>query len=363
MSDGHRFLSDKEVPHYQYVDCLRAVAIILVLVVHSNVLSNGPEFFFIGQRGVQLFYIVSAFTLLMSLQERSGERRGIFNYFLRRYFRVAPLFYFALIGNLIYRNLYGLPPFSISEILLGVALLHGLSPELINTIVIGGWSVAVEFTFYLFLPFIFKYITSLKKSIYFLFFCIFVCWWVSYKLKDSHPLYSEYFTFMWFVIQFPVFLMGVVSVFLMKNLKKLSADYQTKKISFIIVVLSCLIFLNIKTKNETLYESSLCLMFFVVGISLHGWTFFVNKHMAFVGKISYSMYLLHFFVIIAFEKILVRFGFDFHPESTIYRYLWFTFVFVVVFLVSVPLSYWSWKYIETPFISMGRRIIKSFEVA
>ena len=65
---------------FDYVDSLRGSAILLVLTVHCVLASDGPMYFLIGQRGVQLFYIVSAYTLFLSLIERRTEKNFILNY-------------------------------------------------------------------------------------------------------------------------------------------------------------------------------------------------------------------------------------------------------------------------------------------
>ena len=65
---------------------------------------------FTGQRGVQLFYMISAFTLYLSLDGRRTEQHPWTNYFLRRFFRIAPLFYLVIVANVLLR--YIAPAFS-----------------------------------------------------------------------------------------------------------------------------------------------------------------------------------------------------------------------------------------------------------
>ena len=89
-----------DIVHYQYLDALRGIAALLVLSVHMSMLSvllNGRGFS-IGAYGVQLFYILSALTLFLSSSKRfSSEERPIFKFFIRRFFRIAPLFYLTVI--------------------------------------------------------------------------------------------------------------------------------------------------------------------------------------------------------------------------------------------------------------------------
>jgi hypothetical protein len=49
-----------------------------------------------GQRGVALFFIVSAFTLFLNYDNRKEERHPTRNFFIQRFFRLAPMFHIAL---------------------------------------------------------------------------------------------------------------------------------------------------------------------------------------------------------------------------------------------------------------------------
>jgi len=95
--------SDKSeiiIEHYNYLDGLRGVAALLVLSVHLLQiinLFNGKSFSF-GAYGVQLFYILSALTLFLSSSQRfTSESKASLKFFIRRFFRIAPLFYIAVV--------------------------------------------------------------------------------------------------------------------------------------------------------------------------------------------------------------------------------------------------------------------------
>lgn len=84
-------------PHFQFVDALRGWAILAVIAFHVSVPFRGhlpgllSDLANQGSRGVQLFFIVSAFTLFHSLHTRTASEPNLWrNFFLRRFFRVAP---------------------------------------------------------------------------------------------------------------------------------------------------------------------------------------------------------------------------------------------------------------------------------
>ena len=164
---------------FEFVDALRGLAILGVIIVHSGQqISNLPSWFKSitqnGARGVQLFYIVSAFTLYYSLKYvRVSEKRLYLNFFIRRFFRIAPLFYVAIIFFL-WKDGFGprhflgdAPSITLSNILSTFFFVNGVNPYWITSIVPGGWSIAVEMTFYATLPFIFNKIKTLTQAIWF----------------------------------------------------------------------------------------------------------------------------------------------------------------------------------------------------
>ena len=121
----------------EYIDALRGWAILAVILVHvwiwtgasSDLISRLSSK---GAYGVQLFYLISAFTLLLSLNHQQGKNHSWRDYFIRRFFRIAPLFYLAIC-------LYGpmwqfVPRYWMPEgingwhILASVTFMHGWQP-------------------------------------------------------------------------------------------------------------------------------------------------------------------------------------------------------------------------------------------
>ena len=84
--------------HYDWIDSLRGYAILLVIAVHATQVCKLPEvvqtFLNQGARGVQLFFVVSAVTLMMSWRARQD---GVLAFYKRRFFRIAPMWWLAII--------------------------------------------------------------------------------------------------------------------------------------------------------------------------------------------------------------------------------------------------------------------------
>lgn len=73
-----------------------------------------------------------------------------------------------------------------------------------------------------------------------------------------------------------------------------------------------------------------------------------SKPLLFLGKISYSLYLVHIPVMMILKVLLVSFVPD-----------WL--VFILVPIVSIPISYLSYKFIELPSINFGKKMIIKLE--
>lgn len=86
---------------YNWINALRGYAILLVILIHSSQAFKVSDFSKIicdkGDLGVQLFFILSSFTLFNSYSRRKFQD-GLDvnrNFFIRRFFRIAPYYYIA----------------------------------------------------------------------------------------------------------------------------------------------------------------------------------------------------------------------------------------------------------------------------
>ena len=88
------------------VDSLRGIAVLMVVAVHTSGFKRPTSVWLLtlaqlGARGVQLFYVVSAFTLYLSYEQRKSAGGFSFRgYFIRRVSRIAPMFWLAVVLDL-----------------------------------------------------------------------------------------------------------------------------------------------------------------------------------------------------------------------------------------------------------------------
>ena len=309
-----------EVKKYGYIDSLRGLAILLVIIVHAalHFQALSPEIFFLtfkGQYGVQLFFITSALTLFLSFEQRINvDKSNTVKFFLiRRFFRIAPAFYLAILFYAIQMVSKPVSTFpnhvSLLNVVLSTFFINGFFPTSINYVPPGGWSVAIEMIFYLLIPFLFARIKSLKLAVVYFFATLvfgIACNYlgaylmVHYTNLDYAYQKTWYFYF-WLPNQLPIFMLGIILFHLLKQPIKIG-----KTAASLLVLLSCLgllgVFYGIKyfKLEDVVPEHVLVGILFsciVFAMSQARLSLLENRVTRYLGKLSFSMYLWHFFVL------------------------------------------------------------------
>lgn len=369
----------------QYIDLTRGIAILGVLAVHSeqkvaDLFHLVRSIFNYGQLGVQLFFIASAITLCLSMKER--RENSSFNFYVRRYFRIAPLYYTAIVFYFIWRIFFsyvesGLIAIHEKYSFLGVfenlLFLHGFDPRNFSFVVPGGWSIAAEMCFYAVFPLLFSMQLKMgfEKFFKFSIFMIGISFFAQFlaidvvqpRLVDAGLLKKVYvndeFGFIYCTIlnQLSVFLIGIMTFQKLQD-----ADISKYKLAFAIFLCCVSCFLLNTKEFKTGYNgfvypilSSIAFSIFLIKISVVGvFVSLPSRLLIKIGEVSFSMYLLHFFVLdlisIAYENSL--FQLVGNPEVRL----------VLLFSSLVVFTYFcariSYEFLEKPAISYGRRFIR-----
>ncbi len=362
----------EDIRRYDFIDALRGYAILLVLLVHSSqsVAPINPTLQLLmsnGARGVQLFFIASALTLCMSWQFRSKQEISpLRNFFLRRFFRIAPMFYVAIV---FYVLLYGFTPRYWAPngiewwfVPLTALFLHGFNPETITSVVPGGWSIAVEMNFYLVLPLLLHHLTTIKSSIYFFLFS--VCMYGISRLAFNHlfagvyPTNQQYlvstFIYMNFFGQLPVFAIGICTYFAFINVGSLKRVVVFGNLLFMLGIVLLMLLsssINITRLLGNYVAIGAAFALFAITLSVFPVKAIVNKVVIQLGKISFSMYLSHFAVLHFFSKFGISSFFENGDTSSILHFL-------CVVAVTASFSYILYATIEREGILLGKRIVE-----
>ena len=162
-----------------FFDFLRGWSAVLVFFHHAAILGGGPSFLSgqIGQEAVNAFMVASGFLIYFQCAtSRSYDQlqswNGMRNFYIRRFFRIAPAYYFALIAALLISTYLGQCREQIAEVLpssatsmdryyikdyLFSALIHlsfvfGMLPQYSFSTPLPDWSLGLEMQFYLIFP-------------------------------------------------------------------------------------------------------------------------------------------------------------------------------------------------------------------
>ena len=299
------------------LDFLRGWAILGVIGVHC--LQGFPSHirvidvaFGLGKFGVQLFFFVSAWTMCYMWNQRNGETQPVFKFYVRRLFRIAPLFWLAIPTYLL---INGTSPsqsapdgVGFRQVALTAFFLHGFSAGDISSIVPGGWTIAVEMLFYLLFPLIIRSIAD-RKVFYI---CIgFAIWLVNeFWFKDAATavLSAHYndgviqeFLYLNFLNQAPIFFIGCYLYFAIRA-------YMTRTelglfVLWLGVGLIARYFHHVRGADFLLVTLSLAA--FVYAAIKSGLVF---KPIEMLGQRSYAIYLIHFLVIHYLNLIALGIG-------------------------------------------------------
>lgn len=301
--------------HYDFIDALRGYAILGVIAVHTSqaapsLLGTGSKFVSQGARGVQLFFVASALTLVMSWHARHD---GALPFYLRRLFRIAPMFW---VGILFYIWFYGFGPryfapngIDETSVFLTALFLHGWHPETFTSVVPGGWSIAVEMTFYLVFPVLVLIIRGWTSAVAALLIAsvfgnlvMLLLWSFRHSVWGDVPDYLvSTLLALWFPSQLPVFIIGFLLYFVIRDFKG-RLSLMTVQImlasSFVFMAALALYPLPVRSFGISLYTAyGLCFGVFAFCLSEGAAKWLVNPFIRYLGKISFSAYLWHFAVI------------------------------------------------------------------
>jgi len=355
----------------EYITVLRAIAILAVLAVHVNLLTASGQHFnpYIqsainnGARGVQLFYLLSAFTLFLSLNKRSvTEKKPITNYFIRRFFRIAPLYYIAILYYLWQDGtgprywLGDAKSISLANITGNFLFLHGFSPYWINSVVPGGWSVAVEVLFYCLLPLLFYRIKNIQQACAFTIIALIVRLILirilfHYPLIANKELWSNYL-FLYLPNQLPIFALGVVLYFIIYDSINIKFSFK-----FLFIVSACIIAgLAIKPELFVFDAFYFGVAFLLLTYALHRYhpAILFNPVFLYLGKISYTLYLTHLAAIFLLTKFKLANVIKANNETT--TIINYVLNYGMVLIVSVFISTILYYTIEEPMQRVGKRI-------
>jgi peptidoglycan/LPS O-acetylase OafA/YrhL len=360
------------------LDFLRMLAVSLILFSHTSWIYNSHGIFsklqdMSGFMGVELFIVMSGFLIggilyKQFLHEDYTLKDGLL-FIYRRLMRIVPSYYLAIVINALIFLVFG---FSLSGIWKYFFLLQNFDSP------IGGffpesWSLPAKETGYIFAVVLLLIVSNIliKTSKKLLFFIVVISLIVlTLLLKIYYNIQSTNLDLkQWsFAVRAVVIyrmdsvLIGVLLGYFYQNFKEI---ILSKRLVFSIIgilillgLAACVLVFKFRLANAGWFWNVVLLpmisvavcMFIPFLLNLKSPSETIEKIVGFVCKISYSIYLLHYSVILFLLKYFIDTG-----KFSLWQLNIFTLSYL---LITIALSYLMYNYFEKPINEYRRKNLK-----
>ncbi|NTV06139.1 MAG: acyltransferase [Chlorobiaceae bacterium] len=341
---------------FENLDAARALAALLVVVMHVSenwarfdysthvigpFLINLSHTAHFGSLGVNLFFLISGFVIPYSVS-RSGitESKG---FLLRRFFRIYPLYLLNIpLGVMTTFWLWG-KEFSVYDGILNALMV----PNFFGRPFAEGlyWTLQVELLFYIICAVFISRADLRRISVAWVFLAVSALYFIAKKLLiPPHPIAILIF-----------YLAGVRFILLGWLIRKF---FESGKISWIdkALLLSLLVYYllfmpyqafhlmatDTDWMNSIIETLALLLFMFFLYLPVH------LHRLAYIGRISYSIYLMHPVVMYIIYRIAG------YPIGSIFAENDLVYSLILIIIITIAVSHLTWKWVEMPFQRLGR---------
>lgn len=352
--------SSKPAARYEYIDALRGIAAILVVIYHSLrayerngwpttqletfIITLCNDWLNFGKMGVAVFFIISGFVIPSSL--KSGRPKPLLVFAISRLARLYPAYWLSLLtAVLVYIWVDGVS-LSPATIIANITMLQQFLG--FENVIDVYWTLQIEIIFYVLCAGLFwaNQLGDMKKieMIAWAFLAAAVAlatvrWLSGMKLPVAVPL-ALFLMFAGYVFRDTLLNGGVGAA---ARAKRLGIGF------FVMMPLISILAYNVDMGfGERWYSYTFS---YLLAFAATTWTIFKVRGrfpiLAWCGKVSYSNYLFHYLVIVAFVHLLQASGvvpFSIAP---------FLLAIIVTSLIISGLVY---RFVEEPFIQIGRKV-------
>ena len=382
---GHRIIG---------IDTIRVIAIFMVVIFHSSlILEPLTRLSVIGQVirayrifcmplgifGVELFFVLSGY-LIGSILIKTFIKSDTFgwkeirNFLVRRWFRTLPNYWLILILNLVIYSLAGLNTFTFDQLAYFVFIQNWWTPHPI--FFSEAWSLAVEEWFYLTIPFAILVVSRImkryeKSKVIFAVFVVYATCFLALRIANQQnnpdPLYFEYGIRKIVMLRLDAIAYGVLiayaSIFHREALLKMKNRLLVVSLigsacMFLVYYAGFIPACNFYARFPVyrLFANTLLFtftpVFFCLSIPYASVVRNFRREkseqfVAFFSKISYSMYLVHFTMVLNF--VHSYFKIDFTVRNCVPYYIGY-------WVVVISLSALLYRFFERPIMDLRDRI-------
>jgi len=350
-------LTDISTARYNYLDSSRGLAALVVLLSHfqltilpqlndSSLLKSPLKFFIDGQAAILYFFILSGYVLTLSLKNKSVI--SVFDYLkfiIIRIFRIFPAYIFTLIISLIVlTSIANRPETWLSQYWNGSTGLKSLLNQAILIVRIPNdpllrlipqdWTLTIEIAVSFLLPLL-AALSSLRP----VFVLILVYFSVQFLELDA------------FVFDFSL------GIFIASHKDRMISEWKDLGYKYILMLLGfVLICADYLCPSQMKFTDLFLIHHKSWGIVILLWAIISSdkiqgilswKPLVFLGKISYSFYLLHLIILLCLTDVLFNLN---------------QILFLIVYLsITIIASSVTYRIIELPFNRFGKSLFSKKE--
>jgi peptidoglycan/LPS O-acetylase OafA/YrhL len=272
-------------------DFLRGLCAVIVAMYHMLMWSKTTTLHSWGLYGVYIFFVLSGASLVIAYRDRFARGFAASQFLLFRFARLAPLFLLVLAVKLIVHP-------TDYNLVQNASMLFGLGNPGANSLVIGGWSIGIEFVYYLMFPLL----LSLSQSAW--------RWWIAGLVSAAQIAFVNQavgasLEASWSTYTQPLAFMAYFYVGCLIGGRVLEGNVSKGSGILFLAVLAAILFGSGPDAAATLTDVRGVLLFLLTLLTVH---FAAGLRLprglaSFMGDISYGTYLFHPFAYFALVKL------------------------------------------------------------
>jgi peptidoglycan/LPS O-acetylase OafA/YrhL len=324
------------------LDVLRAIAILCVFFFHSheiwleqNLINAKVDFFHLfsfGWIGVPIFFVLSGFVIQLSFL--NSKKFTVIEFYQRRFWRIYPSYFLALVTFTVLEDR------SLKQFITHALLIHNLRGGWFFAINPSFWTLAVESQFYLLYPLILiaRRKIGMFKTLLLTIAIAGLARGLAELILGSQSLYPVITSST--LATWPCWCLGA---FVAENYFRQTRTFNFPPyVNAIAIILSAVLINHSRSVELSYLLASLAAALCLEGyIYVKGNLLLIEKMLIPLGLCSYSFYLWHQPILMALNKMFVRF------ESMVPTWGFFIIYLFISFTTIFMLSWILYKTIET----------------
>lgn len=360
---------DRLLPGIHGLRGIAALAVVLFHLIHIAKIDAPLPFAFIGRDfgyGVHLFFVLSAFSLMHSTEFTMSRPAWVSEYFIKRFWRIAPLYYvvLALMVFLPAIKSGSFERIDLQKLLLNLTFTFNFAPW--TGMVWAGWTIGVEMIFYVIFPVLLLTVRTTSATLLLLGISVLVSLVSRSILQGHYAATVGQYGFNWayfsFISNACFFIMGMYAFRVAHELDAKSKMARLIIPAFAVLVVTALLFARlgdffISSARLDIVLWGLGFAMVTVWQSIRPSFWCANRFFEYVGERSYSVYLMHPIIISGLLKSPLQMLYHtFAIHLGAYAYFFCTALALIPILAISEVTY---RFVEVPAIRYGRRINKN----